>query len=313
MTESLQEYVDSGGVDLRVDRDAGVIHRVKLLGLASRNGRVYRERALSESAELYEKAKVNVNHAQGGPLAPRDYRDRIGAVEKVRFVAESGLFGDLHFNPKHPLAEQLIWDAEHSPQNVGFSHNVLAKMTREKGVEVVEEISQVASVDLVADPATTKGLFEQRTEESVAAWDTLTLESLLLHRPDLVQEYESKRLKEAQTQKETAVAEAELLLRRERIRLLLERYGLPMPSGDAVDAIVTEAFVKGLLDCDPLEMERLIEERAKLVRQAAVWDRRGRLNLDHPVAADQAAVWGRMGDPPVSTEAFVSSIKGQAV
>ena len=38
MSELLQEYVDSGSQRLRVDRTAGVIRGVKLLGLSSRNG-----------------------------------------------------------------------------------------------------------------------------------------------------------------------------------------------------------------------------------------------------------------------------------
>jgi hypothetical protein len=70
------------------------------------------------------------------------------------------LFGDLHFNPKHALAEQLLWDAEHAPENVGFSHNVLARTARHGEQTLVEAILQVQSVDLVADPATTRGLFE---------------------------------------------------------------------------------------------------------------------------------------------------------
>jgi hypothetical protein len=76
-------------------------------------------------------------------------------------VDAGGLRGDFHFNPKHALAEQLIWDAEHSPENVGFSHNVEARTSRRDGKVVVEEITRVQSVDLVADPATTRGLFEQ--------------------------------------------------------------------------------------------------------------------------------------------------------
>ena len=38
MTEMLQEYCDSRGVRMRVDREAGVIRGVKMLGLESRNG-----------------------------------------------------------------------------------------------------------------------------------------------------------------------------------------------------------------------------------------------------------------------------------
>ena len=125
--ELLQEFVDSGNQRLRVDREAGIIRGVKLLGLASRNGRRYRENALVDAVSLYEGAKVNINHPKGHPLSPRDYQDRLGVVRGVQFRSGEGLFGDLHFNPKHALSEQLVWDAEHAPQNVGMSHNVLAR------------------------------------------------------------------------------------------------------------------------------------------------------------------------------------------
>ena len=179
--EQLQEYADSRGVALRVDREEGVLWGVKLIGLNSRNGRRYREAALAGAAALYENAKVNVNHPKEGPLAPRDYQDRIGIIRGVEFRAGDGLFGNLHFNPKHALAEQLVWDAEHNPRNVGFSHNVQAKLSREGDGVIVEEITRVQSVDLVADPAATEGLFEQTEQpEDLPAvhFDALTLETL---------------------------------------------------------------------------------------------------------------------------------------
>ena len=111
-----------------------------------------------QAAALYENAKVNVNHPQGHPAAPRDYRDRLGQIRCVAMRPGEGLFGDLHFNPKHALAEQLLWDAEHAPENVGFSHNVEARTVRRGDEIVVEAITRVQSVDLVADPATTRGL-----------------------------------------------------------------------------------------------------------------------------------------------------------
>jgi hypothetical protein len=158
--EHLQEFCDSRDVRMRVDRVAGVIRGVKILGLLSRNGRRYLPEALARAAALYEGAKVNVNHPKAGPLAPRDYQDRIGVIRGVAVQAGEGLFGDLHFNPKHVLAEQLMWDAEHAPENVGFSHNVQARTARREDQVVVEEITRVQSVDLVADPATTRGLYE---------------------------------------------------------------------------------------------------------------------------------------------------------
>ena len=109
---------------------AGVIRGVKILGLQSRNGRQYLPEALAKAVPLYEGAKVNVNHPKGSPLAPRDYQDRIGVIRGAVLKPDEGLFGDLHFNPKHVLAEQLAWDAEHAPENVGFSHNVQARTSR---------------------------------------------------------------------------------------------------------------------------------------------------------------------------------------
>ena len=165
MTDMLQEFCDSRGVSMRVDRQAGVIRGVKVLGLESRNGRTYLPEALAQAARLYEDAKVNVNHPKGNPAGPRDYQDRIGTIRNVAVRPGEGLFGDFHFNPKHALAEQLIWDAEHAPENVGFSHNVEARIGRRGDRVVVEAITRVQSVDLVADPATTRGLFESAAAE----------------------------------------------------------------------------------------------------------------------------------------------------
>jgi hypothetical protein len=160
MADMLQEFCDSRGRQLRVDRTAGVIRGIKILGLRSRNNREYKPEALARAVGLYEGAKVNVNHPKGHPLSPRDYQERIGVIRGVQHTTGEGLFADFHFNPKHYLSEQLIWDAEHAPENVGFSHNVQAQTSQRGGTTVVEEILRVQSVDLVADPATTRGLFE---------------------------------------------------------------------------------------------------------------------------------------------------------
>ena len=183
MNELLQEFVDSRGVAVRIDRAEGVLHGVKLLGHESRNGRRYLPEALVAATALYEGAKVNVNHARGGPLAARDYQDRIGVVRGVTARPGEGLYGDLHFNPRHTLAEQLLWDAEHAPENVGLSHNVQARTSRQGEQTIVEAILQVHSVDLVADPATTRGLFES---ESGPSLESVTEDLLRLARPDLV-------------------------------------------------------------------------------------------------------------------------------
>lgn len=157
---TLYEFVHVPQQDGQVDRDQGVIRNVKILGLASRNRRRYPESTLLDAVSLYENAKVNLNHPEGDPAQPRNYQDRLGLVRDVRLIEGDGLFADFHFNPKHPLAEQLLWDAEHAPENVGFSHNIEAEVVQEEETMLVRKILAVRSVDLVADPATTAGLFE---------------------------------------------------------------------------------------------------------------------------------------------------------
>jgi len=157
---TLREYVNTPQHPGRIDRRRGVIHGVKILGLTSRNNRRYPPATLLEAIPLYQNAKVNLNHPDGNPTEPRRYQDRFGLVRNVRVVEDEGLFADFHFNPKHLYAEQLLWDAENAPENVGFSHNIEAEVMQENDMQVVQKIVAVRSVDLVADPATTQGLFE---------------------------------------------------------------------------------------------------------------------------------------------------------
>jgi hypothetical protein len=163
--ETILEIVNSGGSSLRVDRAGGVIRGVRVLGLISKNGREYPRATVARAAGLYEGVRVNVNHPKGTPSGSRDYQDRLGQLRNVT-ADGSGLRGDLHANPKHTLFEQLAWDAENSPESVGLSHNVEARTSRRDGKTIVEEITRVVSVDLVADPATTRGLFEHTEDTS---------------------------------------------------------------------------------------------------------------------------------------------------
>jgi hypothetical protein len=254
MTEVLQEYVDSRGLALRVNRTTGVLRGVKLIGMESLNGRRYRAEALSAAVGLYEGAKVNVNHPKDGPLAPRDYRDRLGVIRQVEFRPGEGLFGNLHFNPKHALAEQLAWDAENNPRNVGFSHNVLARLSREGEQTVVEAITHVQSVDLVADPAATQGLFEQEQAASAPTVDSLTADEVEGLRQSLHEglERESK------------------LRRQLKIYETTQSRGIGVPAGQSIIEALGAAFYEALLSADDDErVETLIQERAESLRTAA--------------------------------------------
>jgi hypothetical protein len=280
MTERLQEYCDSRGVRMRVDRVEGVIRGVKILGLESSNRRSYLPRALAQAARLYEDAKVNVNHPKGNPGAPRDYQDRMGTIRNVDARPGEGLFADFYFNPKHALAEQLIWDAEHAPENVGFSHNVEARTVRQGDRIVVEAITRVQSVDLVADPATTRSLFESAAQKlppendivAVEKERALTAEYLKQNFPELVKEICREALDEQQrlkTEVQRLTTLDELHQKRESVRRLLREFNFPDPdSNNPKDkTIVSEQFLELLLAAENEEAIReLIEERAHLVQ-----------------------------------------------
>jgi hypothetical protein len=323
MSELLQEFVDCRSQSLRVDRAAGVIRGVKLLGLRSRNGRRYQEKALAEAVSLYEGAKVNVNHPKGHPLSPRDYQDRLGVIRGVEYRTGDGLFGDLHFNPKHALSEQLAWDAEHAAQNVGLSHNVMARTNRQGDETVVEAITNVQSIDLVADPASTQGLFEQsapaesteigRKDPVPISWDALTIEQPELHRPDLLEELtqaQARELSEARSQLDASAAQQAAAERKLRINELLQEHGLPLPSGKgrAGHELVSPHFVQSLMTAaDDVALRRLVEERAALVRSAQKWEvSRGRFAA-RPVSRDQAALFHVPGRVRSAKE-FVAAI-----
>lgn len=316
MTDILQEFCDSRGVAMRVDRQGGVIRGVKVLGLESRNGRTYLPEAIAQAAQLYEEAKVNVNHPKGNPTGPRDYQDRMGTIRQVTARPGEGLFGDFHFNPKHALAEQLMWDAEHAPENVGFSHNVEARVARRGDRVVVEAITRVQSVDLVADPATTRGLFEAAAASADVAADPaklaapLTLDDLLRDHPQLVesiQQQQAAEISRLQQEVERLTALEAIHERRGIARRLFREFDLPDPEANEpwAKAVVSEQFLESLLAApDEAAMRRLVEERARLVRTLASDDAL-RSATARPRSRDQHAVYA---GSPLSAKSFVEAI-----
>ncbi len=322
MNETLQEFVDSRGVRMRVDRRNAVIRGVKILGVRSHNGRTYLPGALAQAVPLYEEAKVNVNHPKGNPSGARDYQDRIGVLRNVVARPAQGLFADFHFNPKHALAEQLIWDAEHLPENVGFSHNVQARTSRKGDRVVVEAITKVQSVDLVADPATTRGLFEsardtgeegsdETTEEGERpAPADLTVEDLKRQRPDLVDailEAQAAAMAGLEAKVDQLEAAEAALKRRIVVQQLLREFDLPDP--DLAEGwertVVSERFLESLAAAPNEEtMRRMVEERAELVRGAQAKGREA-AGSSRPRSRDQHQL---CGTGPTDVKTFVEAI-----
>lgn len=163
-TTELREAVFSPGT-LTVDREAGVIRGVKILGKTSRNGYEYSDTAMSEAARLYEGRKVYIDHpSRTNPDGERSYRDGFGELRNIQVKVTEGIFGDLHYNRKHIYAEQVTEDAERFPRQFGLSHN--ASGVRSRNGKHVESVTAVHSVDIVGNPATNSGLFESENNMS---------------------------------------------------------------------------------------------------------------------------------------------------
>ena len=163
--------------------DEGVLYGVKLLGLTSKNKRRYESKALSEAKTKYEGRKVYVNHPDPEDAgSDRDWNDWAGVIENVQYRKGDGLYGDVVLRQNGPYFQGII-EAATNPKfskNCGFSHVADGESHFEGDTEIVESIKEVFSVDLVTDPATTKGMYESKRP-------TLNLRKLIETLPDCPQ------------------------------------------------------------------------------------------------------------------------------
>lgn len=304
-SEVLLEFVDSRGAQLRVNREKGIIEGVKVLGLTSKNGRIYPKETAARAVGLYEGAKVNLDHPRTAS-DPRSYADRLGSLKNVRVEqGEGGLRGDFHFNPKHPIAEQLLWDAEHAPENLGFSHNIEGKTSRKDGKTVVEEIIRVASVDLVADPATTRGLFEatiETEEEPSMDWKEITEADLRKNRPELAKAIADAGVTEHLNSEAAKAKEAEFKTLREQLDAYKAKEALAAKTAQ-IDAELTEAKLPKELVSD-LFRQQLTEAKDEAARKALIEDRR-KLAAVRPQSKEQSVTEGAK---PTDGKSFAASI-----
>ena len=255
--ENVLEFFDFSSPQRKIDKENGVVSGVKILGVKSRNNRVYPLETLRDAAPLYENAKVNVNHPDGSPNESRKYQDRVGSIKNVT-LQENGLYGDFHFNPKHPLAEQMLWDTEKAPENFGFSHNVEAVVRLENGAQVVDKIVRVRSVDLVADPATTSGLFEsERATQTIAPVNVSDVDASAPNGATF-----AARLQTLESERDAATQRFEIA------RFLLEKLA-DEPDPAVRLALGATSFLEIALESrDVASAQRLIDGQLTIVREA---------------------------------------------
>lgn len=155
LTEATYTSIPQGAID----REAGIIRGVKIIGRHSKRGHEYTEAALQEAMPKYEGSPVCIDHMPAGQGANvRSIRDTWGVLRNVE-IRGDGAYGDLHYLKEHAETPAILERAEKGIP-MGLSHNAQGKRARLHGREVVESITNVFSVDLVSRPATTTNLFE---------------------------------------------------------------------------------------------------------------------------------------------------------
>lgn len=157
---------------LDLDEEKGVLRGVRALGLESKNGKRYSKAAVKGAIPLLENAKIFFDHAatdDDGNDLPRKFGDRFGRLKEVTQNEDGSASGSIHYNPRHARAAEFVWYARNDPSGIGLSIVGAGKgSTQSDGIKIVEQITHIASVDIVDGPATVMGLFEQETYKKVS-------------------------------------------------------------------------------------------------------------------------------------------------
>lgn len=185
-------------------RKTNRLENVHIAGHVSANGYSYAPTAYKNAIGLYENASVYLDHHS------YSVKDKFAWLENVRHDDKTGLWGDLVANEKHPFYDQFMWWAENKPSKIGLSQAVVVRVPF--GTEEASEIVRVKRVDIVDDPATTKGLFENKhidtpitpVKDKNMELKDLDIKTLTEGRPDLV-----KQLTDAAVSAATKVAREE--------------------------------------------------------------------------------------------------------
>ena len=152
-----------------IDRDNFIIKNVCPFGTdKSANNRVYKDKAIESLTTLCEGSKVFLNHPSRTELKEmdgvRDVRDWAGMFTSPRRDGNK-IFANLK-------VREAYWDlfediALMRPHGVGMSINARVKVfANDDGMESVEDVASLRSVDLVSSAATTQSLFEAALEKN---------------------------------------------------------------------------------------------------------------------------------------------------
>lgn len=163
--DNTEHFEQSPAAVDKIDRAAGVLRGVRVMGIRSAHGYDYSLDAQRAAVGRYEQMPVGLDHDyDGGPLR---VEAAWGTLSNAR-VDDRGTIADLTYLRSHARTEQVLEDVERS---VGlFSLSAVTTRVIENPKGTVKSFAPVR-VDLVVRGATTKRLFEQskKDDERLAA------------------------------------------------------------------------------------------------------------------------------------------------
>jgi hypothetical protein len=171
--ESLQEsreseireaYIPTGLREARLDRANRIIHNTVVITRESANGphgkRRYSDKALRNISKMAEGIEAYLNHApRDQAFQARQVQELAGRHINVRFDEQNHRVTS-DFKVLGPQAEMVFALAEDMPDIVGNSVVSRGVVRLDGDTEIVDDILEVRSVDLVSSPGATRGLFE---------------------------------------------------------------------------------------------------------------------------------------------------------
>lgn len=284
-----------------------VIQNVVLLGAESANKRRYTEDCMGNAVSLYEGVQAFVNHPSPDEerMGSRDVMKLAGKYVNVKF-SDMKIKADFHGLPNDPASQKYVNVAEHMPDIAGLSQNAQGKVHVEDGIEIVEEITKVFSVDLVTNPATTKGMFEhtKKKGKTKMEYNEITILGLKDQRPDIVEalNLEGQKERDDEVQKLTderdkAVKEADELKVKEILREKQTLINKLLDESELPDEAKTDVFRKSLLSLKPAkegetieaQVKEMIEDRLTAVKVTGVKNNTEKKTIEAKMTAEEAA------------------------
>lgn len=146
----------------RIDEAAGIIYDVLVVGRKAKNGRRYLAEAKEEAVKrgLYEHLQLYIGPHKRSRYAKRSPNEHAGELFNVRY-ANDEIRADLRYNQASEGGKLCLEIAKRFPKAFGLSHHGFVEGFVKNGEKIVDHILEVTMADIVKDPGTVDGVFEE--------------------------------------------------------------------------------------------------------------------------------------------------------